>query len=136
MVACVLASDRATEASMTTMDIAKNYVELCKTHQNELIVRTLFSPDVVSLEAAAPPSGAAESRGSKAILEKGKRWAENHEVHSMKIEGPWPNGDRFIVRFVFDITDKPSGRRFSVDETALFTVQGDKIIREEFFYAT
>jgi hypothetical protein len=136
MVACGLASDRAKEASMTTMDIAKNYVELCKTHQNELIVRTLFSPDIVSLEAAAPPGGAAESRGSKAILEKGKRWAENHEVHSMKVEGPWPNGDRFIVRFVFDITNKPSGKRFTVDETALFTVQGDRIVREEFFYGT
>ena len=121
---------------MTTIDIARNYVELCKTHQNELIVRTLFSPDIVSLEAATPPGGAAESRGSKAILEKGKRWAENHEVHSMKVEGPWPNGDRFIVRFVFDITNKPSGKRFTVDETALFTVQGDRIVREEFFYGT
>jgi hypothetical protein len=54
----------------------------------------------------------------------------------MKVEGPWPNGDRFIVRFVVDVTDKPSGKRFTVDETALFTVQGDKIVREEFFYAT
>ncbi|HTQ45564.1 MAG TPA: nuclear transport factor 2 family protein [Polyangiaceae bacterium] len=121
---------------MTTMDIAKNYVELCKNRQNELIVRTLFSPDIVSLEAGAPPGGAAESRGSKAILEKGQRWAENHEVHSVKVEGPWPNGDRFIVRFVIDVTNKPSGRRFTVDETALFTVQGDRIVREEFFYAT
>jgi hypothetical protein len=35
MVACGLASDRAKEASMTTMDIAENYIELCKTHKNE-----------------------------------------------------------------------------------------------------
>jgi hypothetical protein len=121
---------------MTTIDIAKKYVELCKTHQHELIVRTLFSPDIASLEALAPPGGAAESRGTMAIVEKGKRWAENHEVHSLKVEGPWPNGDRFIVRFVYDVTNRPSGRRFTVDETALFTVQGDRIVREEFFYGT
>jgi hypothetical protein len=40
---------------VTTIDIAKKYVELCKTQQRELIVRTLFSPDIVSFEAAAPP---------------------------------------------------------------------------------
>jgi hypothetical protein len=119
---------------MTTMDIAKKYVELCKAHQHEVIVETLFSPDIVSLEAAPPPGGAAESRGTKALLEKGKRWAESHEVHSLKVEGPWPNGDRFIVRFLYDVTNKPSGRRFTVDETALFTVERDRIVREEFFY--
>jgi hypothetical protein len=121
---------------MTTMEIAKKYVELCKTHQHELIVRTLFSPDIVSLEAAAPPSGEAESQGPNAILEKGKRWAENHEVHSVKVEGPWPNGERFIVRFVYDVTNKPTGRRFTIDEAALFTLRGEKVVREEFFYST
>lgn len=118
---------------MTTMDIAKKYVELCKSHQTEAIVRTLFSPDVVSIEAAGP-ANEREARGPKAILEKGKRWMETHEIHSAKVEGPWPNGDRFIVRFVYDVTDKPSGKRITLDETALFTVQGDKVVREEFFY--
>lgn len=120
---------------MSTMDIAKKYVELCKSHQNQQILETLFSPDIVSVEAGAPPGGAAETRGVKAVAEKGKQWMENHEVHSANVEGPWPHGDKFIVRFSYEVTNRPSARRFKMDEAALFTVAGDKIVREEFFYA-
>jgi ketosteroid isomerase-like protein len=45
-------------------------------------------------------------------------------------------GDRFIVRFDYDVTNKPSGRRFKMSEAGLFTVKDGKIVREEFFYAT
>ena len=121
---------------MTTNDIAKKYVELCKTHQNQTILETLFSPECVSVEAAAMPGMPAESKGVKAIAEKGKQWMENHEVHAHAVEGPWPHGDRFIVRFSYEVTNKPSGRRFKMDEAALFTVANGKIVREEFFYST
>ena len=121
---------------MTTFQIAKKYVELCKTHQNHVALETLFSPDVVSVEAAAMPGSPAEVRGVKAVAEKGKQWMANHEVHSAKVEGPWPHGNRFVVRFSYDVTNKPSGRRFQMEEAALFTVDNDKIVREEFFYST
>ena len=121
---------------MTTFEIAKKYVELCKSHQNHVAIETLFSPEVVSVEAASMPGSPAEVRGTKGVAEKGKQWMANHEIHSSKVEGPWPHGDRFIVRFTYDVTNKPSGRRMQMDETALFTVQNDKIVREEFFYST
>jgi ketosteroid isomerase-like protein len=121
---------------MSTFEIAKKYVELCSTHQDHLILETLFSPDIVSVEAAAMPGGPAEVRGVKAVSEKGKQWMANHEVHSAKVEGPWPHGNRFIVRFSFDATNKPSGKRFQMEEAALFTVENGKIVREEFFYPT
>ena len=120
---------------MSTSTIAKKYVELCKNHQNHVAVETLFSPDIVSVEAMTMPGGSAESKGVKAVVEKGKQWIENHEVHSAKVEGPWPHGDRFIVRFDYDVTHKPSGRRFQMQEAALFTVANEKIVREEFFYS-
>ncbi len=37
------------------------------------------------------------------------------------------------MRFTYDVTNKPSGRRFKLDEVALLTVENDKIAREEFF---
>jgi ketosteroid isomerase-like protein len=77
-----------------------------------------------------------ESRGREAVLAKSKWWADNHTVHSATCEGPWPHGDRFIVRFSYDVTNKPSGKRFNMDETALFVVKDGKIVREEFFYVT
>jgi hypothetical protein len=121
---------------MSTFDIAKKYVELCKKHENHIALETLFSPDVVSVEAAAMPGSPAEIRGVKAVAEKSKQWRANHEVHSAKIEGPWPNGNRFVVRFSYDVTNKPSGKRFQMEEAAVFTVDKDKIVREEFFYPT
>ena len=48
--------------------------------------------------------------------------------------GPFPNEDRFAVRFTFDVTNKPSGQRMTMDEVGLFTVKNGKIAREEFFY--
>jgi ketosteroid isomerase-like protein len=127
--------DVPTLARMSTMDIAKKYVELCKAHQNQQILETLFSPDIVSVEAGAPPGASAEAKGIQAVAEKSKNWVASHEVHSAKVEGPWPNGDKFIVRFTYDVTNKPSGQRFTLDEAALLTVTGDKIVREEFFYS-
>jgi ketosteroid isomerase-like protein len=124
------------ENPMSTFDIAKKYFELCMNQQNHVAVETLFSPDVVSVEAAAMPGSPAEVRGVKAVLEKSKQWRANHEVHSARAEGPWPHGNRFAVRFTYDVTNKPSGRRMQMDEVGLFTVENGKIIREEFFYPT
>jgi ketosteroid isomerase-like protein len=121
---------------MTTFEIARKYVELCAKQQSHVAVETLFSPDVVSVEAAAMPGSPAEVRGVKAVVAKSQQWRANHEVHSAKVEGPWPHGNRFVVRFSYDVTNKPSGKRFQMEEAALFTVENDKIVREEFFYPT
>ena len=121
---------------MSTMTIAKKYVELCKDHQNHAVLETLFSPDIVSVEASAAPGASREVRGVKAVAEKGKQWMADHQVHSARVEGPWPHDDRFIVRFSYDVTNKASGRRFQMEEAALLTVENDRIVREEFFYST
>ena len=51
------------------------------------------------------------------------------------VAGPWPHDDRFIVTYRYDVTNKPSGRRFMMEEAALYTVRDGKIAREEFFYS-
>jgi SnoaL-like domain len=121
---------------MTTLEIGKKLVELCSNGQNQVVTETLYSPDIVSVEAAALPGMAQEVRGVEGVAAKGKWWSENHTVHSAKHEGPYPHGNRFIVRFTYDVTNKPSNQRFQLDEMGLFTVENDKIVREEYFYAT
>lgn len=120
---------------MTTMEVGNKLVELCKQGQNLQAIDTLYSPDIVSVEAVAMPDNPAEMSGIEAIKGKNKWWLDNHEVHSASCEGPCSNGDRFAVRFKFDVTNKPSQRRMQMDEIGLYTVKNGKIAREEFFYA-
>lgn len=59
---------------------------------------------------------------------------DNHTIHKAEVFGPYPHDNRFAVRFLYDITNKPSGKRMTMDEVGLFTVENGKIVREEFFY--
>ena len=120
---------------MTALEIAKKYVALCKEGRNEEALDSLFSKDAVSVEAGGPPGMDRTSKGMDAIRAKSKWWTDNHTVHKAEVFGPYPHDDRFAVRFVYDITNKPSGQRFTMDEVGLFTVENGKITREEFFYS-
>ncbi len=117
-----------------TMKIAERYATLCREHRNEEILKTMFAEDAISVEAAAMPGLPQEARGLAAIRAKGEWWVSNHEVHSASVAGPWPHGDRFIVGFAYDVTNKPSGKRMQMQEMGLFTVKNGRIVSEEFFY--
>lgn len=121
---------------MTTMDLAKRYVALCKEGKFDTCLNELFAKDAVSVEAGGPPGMERTAKGLDAIRAKGDWWAKNHEIHELEVEGPYPNDDRFIVRFTMDITIKQQNQRVTMDEMGLFTVKDGKIVREEFFYST
>lgn len=120
---------------MNAFEVGKKLVELCKQGKYHEAMETLYAPDIVSVEAGAPPGGERESRGYPAVEAKSKWWADNHIIHSTEVEGPWPHDNRFIVRFKFDVTNKPMNRRMLLDETGLYTVENGKVVREEFFYS-
>jgi hypothetical protein len=119
---------------MNALDVGKKLVALCREGKNREAMETLYAPGIVSVEAAAPPGQSRESKGLPACFEKSKMWEGAHEVHSARVEGPFPHGDRFAVFFSYDITQKASGHRFTMDEVALYTVSDGKIVHEEFFY--
>ena len=120
-----------------TLEVGKRLVELCRQGKALEAVNTLYAPDIVSIEAQSSPAMPARMEGLGAIRGKAEWWEKNHEVHSGKAEGPWPHGDRFIVRFTYDVTAKEgpmAGKRMKLDEGALYTVKDGKIVQEEFFY--
>ena len=119
---------------MTTLEVGQKLVDLCKQGKNLEAIQTLYAPNVVSVEAMSMPNMPAEMNGIEAVLGKSQWWIENHEIHDAQCDGPYPHGDRFIVHFGYDVTNKPSGQRMKMDEMALFTVADGKIVREEFFY--
>jgi len=121
-----------------TLTVGKKLVELCQQNKNMEAIDTLFSPDIVSMEAMGGPGMPAKITGIEAVKGKNESWLANHEIHSASIEGPWPNGDKFIVRFKYDVTAKAgpmASKRMTMDEAALYTVKDGKITQEEFFYS-
>jgi hypothetical protein len=118
--------------------VGKKLVELCRQGKNMEAIDTLYSPNIVSIEAGAGPNMPARMDGLEAIKGKAAWWEQNHEVHQAEADGPFPNGDRFAVRFKYDVTAKAgpmAGKRFIMDEVGLYTVKDGKVAQEEFFYS-
>ncbi len=120
---------------MSTEKVAHELVKLCSAGKF-MEAMALYSPDIVSMEAAAPPGGSRESKGLTAVKAKAEWWNANHEVHAAKVEGPLVAGSYFTVTFKMDITFKPQSKRMQMEEIALYKVVDGKIVYEEFFYST
>ena len=119
---------------MTTQEIGNRLVELCREGKFTDAVTELYSDDIVSMEAGAPPGGSRESKGIAAIRGKGEWWVANHDIHSSAVEGPLVAGDYFAITFKFDITFKPADKRHLMEEVGVYKVADGKIVYEEFFY--
>src|SRR5258708_3956768 len=119
---------------MTTKEVADTLVKLCSQGKFDEAMKTLYSDDIVSMEAGAPPGESREAKGIAAVKAKGEWWVANHEVHSAIVEGPLVAGAHFAVTFKLDVTFKPQSKRFTMEEVAVYKVAGGKIVYEEFFY--
>jgi len=120
---------------MTTKEVADRLVHLCSAGKFQEAMESLYSPDIVSVEAGAPPGQSRESKGIDAVRAKGEWWVTNHEVHSSLVEGPLVAGAHFAVTFKLEVTFKPQNRRFAMEEIAVYKVADGKIVYEEFFYS-
>ena len=116
---------------MSVEDVARDLVALIAAGRDDEAGRKYWSADLRSIEAA-PDMPVAE--GPDAAAAKGEWFMDNHEVHDVKVEGPWLNGCQFAARFTYDLTPKATGRRTTFDEIALYTVKEGKIVEERFFY--
>ena len=122
---------------LNTYEVGKKLVELCKQGKNQEAIDTLYAPNIVSVEAVEMPGMPARKEGLPAVKAAKKAFYDNTTVHSSSAEGPWPHGDRFIVKFIIDMTPKAgpmANQRMAMQEAALFTVKNGMITQEEFFY--
>ena len=120
---------------MSTQTVAKDLVRLCSAGKF-MEAESLYSPDIVSVEPFAPPGQSREAKGLAAVKAKEQSWNSEHEVHSVKVEGPLISDSHFAVTFKMDITIKPQNKRTQMEELAVYRVANDKIVHEEFFYKT
>jgi len=114
---------------MSLQTIAAKFVEMCKQGQNFDVMRTLYSPDIVSVE----PTGA-ETAGQQQVIDKSAAWIADKSFDSQTVAGPFICGpDQFAVHFVQKVTPKATGQQETREEIGVYTVRADKITREQFF---
>jgi len=117
---------------MNTEEVAKKVVELTRKQAWKEAIESLYSKDIVSVEARAMEGGSPESHGIEAVRGKTDWWVNNMDVHSAKVSGPFVAHDRFVVQYDIDATDKNSKKRMQMSEVGVYTVKDGKIVREEF----
>ena len=116
---------------MSVETTARKFVELCNQGRNFDVMRTMYAPDIVSVEGDGK-----ETVGQQPVIRKSEIWQGNNAIHGEKVRGPFFNGpDQFAVHFTFDVTRNASGERVTIEEVGLYTVgKDDRITREQFFY--
>ena len=121
---------------MDLKSVAEELVSGCRQGREVENLGKLYAADAVSVEAADMSGQGREAHGLDAIRGKHAWWDSAMEVTSAKISDPMLHGeDRFAVMFEVEGTDKASGEAFDMKEIAVYTVNGGKIVREEFFYS-
>jgi hypothetical protein len=116
---------------MSLQTVGKKLVDLCNQGKNFDVMRTMYAPNIVSVEGDG-----AETAGQGPVIHKSEVWQGNNEIHSQKVRGPFFNGpNQFAAHYTFEVTRKASGKRVTLEEVGVFTVnKDDRITREQFFY--
>ena len=91
-----------------------------------------WSPNIESIEGAGVNQG---WRGRAAVDGKNQWWASTNTIRGASAEGPYVGSTGFAVKFRMDVEEKPSLKRWTMEEIGVYTVQNGKIIREEFMYS-
>src|SRR5215212_541887 len=118
---------------MSVETVAHKFVELCRAGKNFDIMRTMYSPTIVSVEADGK-----QFAGQGPVIKKSEDWVSDKTFHGQTVAGPFfsaANADQFAVYFTQDITPKATGERITREEVAVYTVsKNDQITREQFYY--
>ena len=119
---------------MTLNEIADALVAGCRENKAQANLEKLYAPDAKSIEAQ-DFGGGREVQGIDAIRGKHNFWESTFEMIGGSISDPFPNGDnQFAVIFEVQTKHRETGEISDMKEVALYTVDGGKIVKEEFLY--
>ena len=117
---------------MTTEEVAKRLVELCRNGQWTQAHNELYSEHAESIE----PAGThwENVKGMEAIRKKAEAWSGMvEEFHGNEISDPVIAENYIAIRMVSDTTMKGMGR-VKFEELGVYEVKDGKITKEQFFY--
>jgi hypothetical protein len=112
-------------------EIAADYAAMVSAGQMEEAARKYWSDDLVTIEAA--PGDMQRTTGVAEAVAKAQWWIENNEIHGFRSEGPFVNGDQFLIVMEIDVTPK-GGERTSMREVVGYRVAGEKVVEERYYY--
>ncbi|MEP6465400.1 MAG: nuclear transport factor 2 family protein [Parafilimonas sp.] len=118
---------------MTTKEIADRLIELCRKGDFETTQSELFADDVISIEPHATPDFEKETKGIKAVKEKGDKWNEMVETnHNITVSDAVIATNSFAITMRMHVTMKGKGE-MDMTELCVYEVKDGKIISEQFF---
>jgi uncharacterized protein YbjT (DUF2867 family)/ketosteroid isomerase-like protein len=120
---------------LSTAEVADRYVSAFRAGDLDGALR-LLSADVVRAAPLEAADGPGELRGVQAIMDNSSRLNAGYQMHAIEIGDPLIRGDQFAVRFAFDQTHLPTGRRARAEKISLYTVASGTIVREDVYYHT
>ena len=118
---------------MTTKEIADRLVGFCRKGDFEKAQKELFADDAVSIEPYATPAFEKETKGLKAIKEKGDKWNSMVEkMHNLDVSDPMIAPNSFACTMRMNVTIKERGE-MDITELCVYQVKDGKIISEQFY---
>ena len=115
--------------------LGRDFVQAMRDRRGVEHVDEIYSKNAESVEAVIPPGRDVRiAKGRDAIKAKRSDWVNTHDILKLDADGPYvhpPN--RFAVRFEAEVTQTTTGKKMTLREIAVYTVEGGKIVREEFF---
>jgi hypothetical protein len=118
---------------MSTQTVATRLAELCRQGKFEAAQKELFAEDAVSIEPQETPEFAKETKGLRAIIDKGHKFESLLEqVHGCTASAPLIAGNAFALTLAMDVTMKGRGR-VKLEEVCVYEVKDGKVVSEQFF---
>jgi len=109
--------------------IGRSLVELFNAGKFGEVEAKWWSPRIESIEGF----GMAWA-GRAAVEAKNAGWIEENEIVGAAAEGPYVGATGFSVKFRMEVRERATGKQVRMEEVGVYTVEGGKIVREEFMY--
>jgi uncharacterized protein YbjT (DUF2867 family) len=113
-------------------EVVSRYVSLLR--QGDLTAALkLLAPDVMR---TAPLEGTGPLEGAEAIMANVRQQTAGYQIRGIDIDGPYPHGDRFAVRFALDEVHIPTGTTGVTEKMSVYAVRDSAIVSENVYYHT
>src|SRR4029078_4140758 len=106
---------------MSLETVAGKFMELCKLGKHFEVMRTMYAPEMVSVEGDGK-----ETVGKDAVIHKSEVFQGDNAIQSQDLRGPYFSGDadaksgRFAVYTSIDFTPKSGGQRSTHTEVGVY----------------